>query len=222
MKPSRERIGWISGGIILSLIIAITSFGLGYWEGQHSQLAGAVKRIGGSSGQLVNSSLPVVSRPSMAGGNVPANASPEMKEFLENRAKLSGLFNQVRSQGTNGAPNLQALAQFQEQNKALLDRQRELSQTISEQQAKNPLPTPAPLQIPPGCSPQLADYLTARDQLMRDQIAFMNQHRTDDPPTRQTAMQQWRQQNATRFQQVQQQAQALAQNNPVTTATTTK
>ena len=56
-------------------------------------------------------------------------------------------------------------------------------------------------------------YVT-HDQLeamaMADQIAVMNQHRTDDPSARQAALQQWRQQNAPRFQQLQQEAQALA------------
>jgi hypothetical protein len=73
--------------------------------------------------------------------------------------------------------------------------------------------------IPPNASPQLQDYLTARGQIMRDQIAFMNQHRTDDPAARQAAMQQWREQNTPRFQQVQQLAQATT---TISNATTTQ
>ena len=57
-------------------------------------------------------------------------------------------------------------------------------------------------------------YLTDRDQ-----IAFMNQHRTDEPAAWQAAMQQWRRQNAARFQQLQQEAQAMAQPPSLTPAT---
>jgi hypothetical protein len=147
-----------------------------------------------------------------AGPSVPANASPEMKEFLQNRATLMQKMAELRQQnpGTNGAPDPKFFAQFQQENAALLQRQKELSQIIGQQQAQNPLPEPPPLQIPPNASPQLKTYLTDRDQLMRDQIAFMNQHRTDEPTARQAAMQQWRQQNAPRFQQLQQEAQAVA------------
>ena len=137
---------------------------------------------------------------------------------------------ELRQQNTtaNGVPDPKMFAQFQQQNAALLQRQRELSQILGPQQAKNPMPTPAPLQIPPNASPEMQTYLKSRDQLMRDQIAFMNLHRTDDPATRQAAMQQWRQQNAARFQQLQQEAQAMAQNTsstpavPITPTSTTK
>ena len=154
-----------------------------------------------------------------AKANLPANATPEMKEFLENRTTLMQKMDELRQANPTDAQGV--MQQFREQNKALLDRQQQLAQIISQQQAKNPLPEPPPLQIPPNASPQMKTYLTARDQLMRDQIAFMNQHRTDDPAARQAAMQQWRQQNAARFQRLQQQSQTLAQTTPTTTTATT-
>jgi len=130
------------------------------------------------------------SMPFKPGANVPANASPEMKEFMQNRATLMQKMAELRQRNpsTNGAPDPKIFAQFQQENADLLKRQKELSQIIGQQQAKNPIPAPPPLQIPPNASPQLQAYLTARDQLMRDQIAFMNQHRTDDPATRQAAI----------------------------------
>ena len=136
-----------------------------------------------------------------------------MKEFMQNRATLLQKMAELREQNpsTNGAPNPHIFAEFQEQNAELLKRQRELAQIVGRQQDKGPLPTPTPLQIPPNTSPQVQSYLTARNQLLRDQIAYINQHRNDDPQTRMTAMQQWRQQNAPRFAQVQQMAQAMAQ-----------
>jgi hypothetical protein len=219
MRPFTHWVGRNGTGILLALILAIASFGLGYWRGQLS--SNVAKAIVSPLAQGNNFGSSGAFHPTgpVSAIHIPPNASPELKEFLENRAKLSESFARMRSQGgTNGAPNPQAFAEFQEQNKALLDRQRELAQAISAQQAKNPMPAPPPLQMPPNASPQLQTFLTTRDQLMRDQIAFMNQHRTDDPAARQAAMQQWRQQNASRFTQLQQESQALAQNQARTQA----
>jgi hypothetical protein len=227
---------WIAA--LACLVLGGALFGSGYWLGQRSlqsqlktltaEVANA-HRLPGNIWPGANAMHPPM--PFTPGANIPANASPELKEFLQNRQTLMQKMAELRQQNpsANGAPDPKLFAEFQEQNAALLQRQKELSQIIGQQLAKNPIPTPPPLQIPPNASPQLQAYLTARDQLMRDQIAFMNQHRTDDPATRQAAMQQWRQQNATRFQQLQQQAQAMAQTpsptptTPITpTSTTTK
>jgi len=67
--------------------------------------------------------------------------------------------------------------------------------------------------MPPNASPQMQAYLTARDQLMRADVAFENQHINDDPATKQAALQQWQQQNATQIQQLQQMAQTLSNTN---------
>ena len=219
------------------LVLGGALFGSGYWLGQRS-LQSQLKML---TAEVANRSLlrppgdaragANAMRPPMPQANIPANATPEMKEFMANRQTLMEKMSELRRQnpGANGAPDPKLFAQFQQENATLLQRQKELSQIISEQQAKNPMPEPPPLQIPPNASPQLKNYLTDRDQLMRDQIAFMNQHRTDEPAARQAAMQQWRQQNATRFQQLQQEAQAMAQTpspTPTTpiipTSTTTK
>ena len=218
--------------VLACLVCGGALFGLGYWQGQRS-LQPQLKTL---TAEIANRSL---SRPPgnpwaganpmrpqspfMQQANLPANASPEMKEFMENRQTLMQKMAELRQQNpnTNAAPDPKIVAQFQQQNADLLKRQKELSQIISEQQAKNPLPEPPPLQIPPNATPQMKDYLTARDQLMRDQVAFMNQHRTDEPSARQAAMQQWRRQNAARFQQLQQQSQALAQTTLSTSTTTT-
>jgi len=221
-------------GALLCLVLGGALFGSGYWLGQRTLLPQLTKledevasssRPPGNPWSGANATHPQSSFMPQTGPNLPANASPEMKEFMANRATLMQKMAQLRQQNpsTNGVPDPKIFAQFQQENATLLQRQKELSQVISEQQAKNPIPTPPPLQIPSNATPQAAAYLTARDQLMRDQIAFMNQHRTDDPAARQAAMQQWRQQNAPRFQQLQQDAQALAQNtskptNPPTTS----
>jgi hypothetical protein len=202
--------------VLACLVLGGTLFGSGYWLGQRSlqqklktltdEVANA-RHLPGNPWARANAMYPP-----MPQANLPANASPEMKEFMQNRTTLMQKMAELRQQNpnANGAPDPKLFAEFQQQNADLLKRQRELSQIISEQQAKNPMPTPPPLQIPPNASPQLKTFLTDRDQLMRDQIAFMNQHRTDAPAARQAAMQQWRQQNAPRFQQLQQEAQAMA------------
>lgn len=138
--------------------------------------------------------------------NLPPNATPELTEFLQNRATLAAAIAQVNTSDP------QALAQFQQANATLLNRQKQLAPIIAQQQAQNnPIPTPPPLQMPPNASPQMQAYLTAWDQLARSRIAFKNQNVTDDPATLQTAEQQWRQQNAALIQQVQQLAQPVAQ-----------
>lgn len=157
---------------------------------------------------------------------IPANATPELREYLENRQTLIDKFSVLRSQTVNGAPNPQAFAEFQQQNAAMLKRQDQLAQIIGQQRAMNPLPEPPPLKIPPDATPQLKAYLTARDKLMRDQVAFMNQHRADDPKAREADMRQWGQQNAVRFQQLRQLSQAAQAAQPAATpippTTTTK
>lgn len=218
------------------LVLGGALFGSGYWLGQRS-LQSQLKTLTAQVADLSLSHPPGnpwpganAMRPPMPQGYLPPNATPEMKEFMQNRQtlmqKMAELRQQNPNQNPNGAPDPKLFAEFQQQNAALLQRQQELSQIIGRQQAKNPIPTPPPLQIPPNASPQLKTYLTDRDQLMRDQIAFMNQHRTDEPAARQAAMQQWRQQNTARFQQLQQESQALAQTTsptPITpTSTSTK
>jgi len=143
---------------------------------------------------------------------VPANASPEMTEFLQNRAALLTKLEQLQA---NGSSDPQAMALFQQQNADLLKRQAQLAQVLAQQQ-KTALPAPTPLPIPADASPQMKAFLAARDQLMRDEIAFQNQHLNDDPATREAAAQQWQQQKAARSQQIQQAAQAVSLQNAAT------
>ena len=200
---------WV--GFILSLALAVGSFALGYEVGHRTQPSESTSApVATALPQHPFNSLTATHPYPLPSYGAPANATPEMKEFMENRTKLAMAFAELRNQATNGAPNSQSLAQFQQQNKALIDRQRVLSQAITAQQAKNPLPLPPPLRMPTNASPQMQAFLTTRDSLMRDQITFMNQHRLDDPATRQAAIQQWRKDNAARFVQFQQESQALS------------
>jgi len=221
-KPSAGRTLFV---VLACLVSGGALFGLGYWQGgraTHQEVAArAAKQSNpglGNFGQFgARSSMPFMPRQI----NIPPNASPEMKEFLQNQQTIQNKMEQLRSQN-NGAVNPQLLAQFRRDNADMFKRQDELRQIIVQQGAKEPPQEVPPMQIPPYASPQLRALLMARDQLMRDRIEFMNQHRTDAPAAREAAMLQWQQQNAPRFQQVQQLAQALTQStNTVNKVTTT-
>lgn len=139
----------------------------------------------------------------------PPNASPEMKEFMENRAKLLDAMSKMRGQNTTSAD----LTQFHQQNETLLKRQAELARQMAAQQDQKPLAEPPPLTLPPNVTPELQAFLTTRDKVMRSRIEMMNLYRTADPKTRQAAMQDWQQKNASLLQQMRDQAQALAKTN---------
>jgi hypothetical protein len=224
IRFGKQQSGWkISLVVLTCLVVGMGLFSWGYWQGQQTlrPASRALALNGNSNANLAqaNSGSGQITGP-LPQAHAPLNASPEMKEFLENREKLGKAFSDFHSQLASEKPPgffRDAMQQFRKQNKALIDRQALLAQLISQQQVGNPVTALPPLQIPPSASPEMKTYLTARDRLMRDQMAMLSKHRTDDPAVRQVAMQQWRQQNANRFQQLQQQAQALAQNNLHTT-----
>ena len=168
--------------------------------------------------------LPTVQPPT-----APLNASAEMQEFLQNRATLVNSFAQLHNQAlatgtaasTSGSASQTSTVppsvddavtqQWQQQNAALLARQKQLAPVIANQEAQKTVLAPPPLVLPPNASSQLQAYLTARDQLMRDEIQLSNQYRLSDPSVRNAALQQWQQVNASRFAQLKQLAQALSQ-----------
>lgn len=167
--------------------------------------------------------LPVVAQP-----NIPANASPTLAAFLTTQATLANARAQLHNQLVNALPaevteeqvsamQQQEMQLFQQQHATDLQAQQQRAQTLADESASQPLPVPPPLVIPPGSTPQMTAFLTARDQLMRAQITFSNQYVTATPAVRQAAMAQWQQQNAASFQQLQ----ALAQNLSQASATTT-
>ena len=77
-----------------------------------------------------------------------------------------------------------------------------------------PRPVPGLAAIPPNATPQLQAYLTARNALVEARAQLWNQYLTADPATRQAAMQQWRQQNAARLEQLGELAQDLSNSTP--------
>ena len=117
---------------------------------------------------------------------IPPDATPEMKEFLQNQALLSAKMAAFNQAGANGSADPGAFSQFQQQNADLLQRQQQLAQLISRVPLPTP-PAPPPLRMSPNASTEEMTILTARDAFMRDQIAFENQHQQDDPATQEKA-----------------------------------
>jgi len=193
----------------MCLIIVGAALG---WRANHSKTIAPTKQ----PPQIIATKITSPPLPEDTKASIPPNASPEMTEFLENRATLvnnfARLHNQMLQANQAGTSNrtAQDLAQlFREQNEPLLKKQAQLAHVIAQQQAQKPLPMPPPLKIPPNASPQMKAYLTARDQLTRDRIQTMNEYRADAPQVQKAAMQQWQLQNADRLQQLRQLAQAL-------------
>jgi len=146
---------------------------------------------------------------------IQANASTQLQAYLTARDSLMRDEIAFTNQHLNddAVTKAAALQQWRTQNATRIQNIQQLGQTLSDQQAKTLSPIPPPLQLPPNASPQLQAYLTARDQLARDEIAFTNQHLSDAPAVKEAAIQQWKTQNATRIQNLQQLAQAVSTSN---------
>ena len=159
--------------------------------------------------------------------NIPANASPTLTAFLTTQTALANARAQIHNQLVQAMPSNASAAQvnqmqqqemqtFQQQHAGDLQLQAQRAQTLANESAQTPLSVLPPLVIPADATPQMAAFLTTRDQLMRARRQFHNQYATADPATRQAAMQRWCQQNAALIQQMQQQAQSLSQANSTT------
>lgn len=153
--------------------------------------------------------------------NIPANASSTLRDLLTTQAALANARAQIHNQLLNALPlevsdaQLSQMQQseeqlFQQQQGANLQLQAQRAQILANESAQQPMPIPPPLSIPPGSNPQMTAFLTAWDQLMRDQITFSNQYVTATSAVRDAALQQWQKQSATRFQQLQQLGQNLS------------
>jgi hypothetical protein len=158
--------------------------------------------------------------PANASG-ITANISGTLGDFLTAQTSLANAYAQIHNQLLQALPSevtqeqVNAMQQqeaqtFQQQNAADLQLQAQRAQTLAAESASQPLPVPGPPVIPPGASPQLQAFLTARNALAANQAQLWNQYLTADPATRDAAMQQWQQQNAGSLLQLRQLAQELS------------
>jgi len=161
--------------------------------------------------------------------HIPANASPAMKDFLTAQASLANARAQIHNQLVQAMPANATSEQvskmqqqerqiFRQQHGADLQTQQQRDQALAADSPPAARPVPPPLHIPADASPQLAAFLTTRDQVMRSKIQLQNQYASAAPAARQAAMKQWRQQNAHLLLQMQQQAKTLAQESTTTPA----
>jgi hypothetical protein len=159
--------------------------------------------------------------------SIPPNASPTLRAFLTAQANQANARAQIHNQLLQTLPaNASAaqVGQMQQQEMQLVHQQHaansqlqaQRAETLASESAQTPLPALPPLQVPPNATPQLAAYLTQRYQLMQSQVQLSNQYASATPAVRQAALSQWQQQNAAAIQQMQQQAQALSNADPVT------
>jgi len=159
---------------------------------------------------------------------VPPNASQTVKDYLAAQVTLNNAKAQIHNQLIQSvagqsltSDQLTQLQQqetqlFQQQYGQQLQQQAQRAQTLANESAQTPLPVPGPTVVPPNATPQLAAYLALRDQLMQARVQVWNQYVNADPSVRDAAMQQWQQQNAAQFQQLQQLAQSAFPANSTT------
>ncbi len=145
---------------------------------------------------------------------LPAGATQQMSDFFATHADLANryaeFYNQQLQSGSESSGVGNAATPFQQQNATEIQTQQQQAQVVAAQSAAQPMPTPPPLVIRPGTSSQLAAYLTAKDQLTRDQIAFANKYLTATPAAREAAMELWMKENSNRLQQMRALAQSLS------------
>lgn len=159
--------------------------------------------------------------PLSPGPNIPPNASPTLRDFLTTRSELAGNNAKIHNQLLNALPQEVTEDQIEEmrkneallisrQNEGTLQLQARRAQQLAEETARQQVPLPPPLVIPPGSTPQTQAFLTLRDQLLREQIQLHNQNTKATSSVGEAALRQWQERNAARFQQLQQLAISLS------------
>jgi hypothetical protein len=187
------------------------------WRTQNAgRLEAQQQRAQDMAAESAVESMPVGVQP-----NIPANASPPLKDFMTTQAALGNARAQIHNQLLRAMPGDVTEEQigemqqkeeqlFQQQYAEDLKVQAQRAQALAQESAGQPQPVPGAPNIPSDASPQLKALLLARYQLMHDQIVFSNQYAGATPASRDATLEQWHRQNASRFQQLQTLAQNLS------------
>lgn len=163
--------------------------------------------------------------------NIPANASPALKQFLTTQATLAKarakIHNQLVQQAAASGSSLtfaqvsqmqrQERELFQQQNASLVALQMQRAQALANASPPTARTAPIPLVIPPNATPQMAAYLTTRNQMRLARFQLMKQYANADPAVKEAALQAWYKQNASQIAQLRQQAENLSQASTTTT-----
>lgn len=160
-------------------------------------------------------------RPTNRQPNIPPNASVALQEFLTTQTVLANARAQIHNQllqplsAKSGELQVemirsQSMQIFHQQNAATLDLQRRRAEALAQESEPLSIRVPKDPIIPPNASPELAAVLTQRHALLLEYTQIQNQYIHASPTQRATALRQWREQSAARFEQFQQAAQTLS------------
>ena len=159
---------------------------------------------------------------------VPSGLSPTTTDFVNGQAALAQAFSSAHSRMTQNAGGAgatvssaqiarvdnSALQAYLQQNASLLSQQRQRAAAMAAYVSQRTPDAPSTLAMPAGLSQGQAEYLQTRNQLWQRFVQFQKQYATADPSIRATAFEEWRRKNIALIEQLQSQAQNLAQASP--------
>lgn len=161
-------------------------------------------------------SLPSSQAPSPHQAVLPVDSSDTLKTFLAARQQLQKGHAKMMAGLKNATPEerTQALEKWHQEHATELAAQQELAVKMGAESRPARLPILAKPRIPENATPELREFLTARHDVMKDQMELMNQL-SDAPPEQQHhAMEKWNKQNSTRLEAMQIAATKLSQSQP--------
>ncbi len=156
---------------------------------------------------------------------VPYGAPAAIQAFAEMQATLANaraqIHNQLLESLPAGASQQQIVAMEQQEQEIFhqqyagdLQLQSERATALAAELESQPIRIPGPPAIPPGATPQVQAFLTSRNALAKEMAQLWNQYIDSTPAARQSAMDQWQQQNAGRLQQLSQLAASASNSTP--------
>jgi hypothetical protein len=128
---------------------------------------------------------------------IPPGASENLENFLIERAKLNNEQILVHNQTLQASPEKrsEAIEAWQKQNAAVMEAQAARASQISGESQPPDLPVPSPADIPPNATPELKDFITRRNALIKAEAGVIAHLKTATPEQRQQALEAWRASN---------------------------
>jgi hypothetical protein len=159
----------------------------------------------------VAKSRPSAEIPMVREVTIPANASPELEEFLVEKARMYNERTRLENRLGRSSPEAaQAVREWETGNRERFAAQNERARAVAAQTSDKSIPIPLAPAIPRAASPELRAFITERHTLLRERAEALEQVKRLDPAARQQALAAWEQQNSTRFQELSQKARAIS------------
>ena len=176
------------------------------WHRANSPRLEAVQQLAAR----IAASRPAIEPPLITSVAIPADASPELEEFLVERAHL---YNQGVVVGRRmAAAPAEAATVWEEWSKAQTAASDTLGRRLQALQAQTPVRVmevpPAPL-IPQDASPELAAFLTERHSLLKERVEVERRAILEAKETREEAVARWLSENKIRLERNANQAASL-------------